>query len=202
MEPLVPQDLQPSTSSDPRERIEDVLLGRVDRSDIDVRTFLLDPPPTDAELARTERRRMFVRRGSVSVAAIVAILLVAPWPGGGADRASAPGADAGIAEAGMEPRADPAPQAVRLDAEPAPTTRSRSRTRRISAGTPAHPTRHVPRHAHHHAVPTPRVPVHQVTPAAARAPTPAPRVASAPVASPTSNPAPAPAGGAILAPVL
>src|SRR5690606_23534405 len=45
---------------------------------VDVRTYLLDPPPTDDELALRERRRLLVRRGSLGCAALLSLVLLAP----------------------------------------------------------------------------------------------------------------------------
>ncbi len=203
MEPLVPPDVRPSTTSDPRDSIDDLLAGRVERADIDVRTFLLDPPPTEDELARTQRRQLLVRRGSVAAAAIIAVLLVAPWPGAGHEEPHAAPAspaatdgDVGV----LEPTELTAPgastatpvRALRLDT---PVVTAPRASRRSSA------SRSTPR-ASRPAPSTPRAasarPGTVHAPATA-APRPAPSPPAAPASSPT--PAPTPSGDAILAPV-
>jgi hypothetical protein len=65
-----------------RHRLEDVIGGHPSEADVDVRAYLLDPPPTSEQLQREERRRLIVRRGSMAVAAVVGVLLLAPWPAG------------------------------------------------------------------------------------------------------------------------
>lgn len=47
---------------------------------VDLRAYLLDPPPTPEQAERIERRRLLVRRVSLGVTAIIAVLLLAPWP--------------------------------------------------------------------------------------------------------------------------
>jgi hypothetical protein len=64
---------------DIRHHLDDVMSGG-EPAPVDVRAYLLDPPPTAEEAARLERRRLLVRRGSIAACALVAVLLLAPWP--------------------------------------------------------------------------------------------------------------------------
>lgn len=77
---------------------------------IDVRRYLLHPPP-EPRSAASERRALLVRRGSLAVCAVVAIVLVLPLPGRGG--ASSPGSAPDVEEAGPVAAAngtEPAPQ--------------------------------------------------------------------------------------------
>lgn len=66
-------------------QLQSLLGDPVERTDgeadgVDVRDYLLDPPPSDAEQARREQVRRRVRIGSIVASAIVAVALLVPLP--------------------------------------------------------------------------------------------------------------------------
>lgn len=80
---------------------------------VDVRAYLLDPPPTAEEAERAERRRQLVRRGSIVATVVIGLVLLAPWPRTGESRSSSPQAPhASTATTPSEPVG-----AVRVDAD-------------------------------------------------------------------------------------
>jgi hypothetical protein len=183
----LPYDV-PTTPLDPDlevigRRFEDVMGGsEPEAPPVDVRAYLLDPPPTAAELERQARRRLLVRRGSVALAALVAIVLVAPWPSGADPQSPAAAPDQPTATSGAvdEPSATTLP--VRVDRPVhAPVIHRRHARRRAPA-----PRQQVP-------VSTPRVARISVQP---RHAAPSPKPAS------TAPAAPASPGGGVLVPVM
>lgn len=92
-------ELATTPISDPlddiRLHLDDLMTGGDRPPPVDVRAYLLDPPPTAEQVARLERRRLLVRHGSIAACALVAVLLLAPWPNGEDDRTIARAADPG-----------------------------------------------------------------------------------------------------------
>ncbi|MCW2926781.1 MAG: hypothetical protein JWM86_749, partial [Thermoleophilia bacterium] len=104
---------------DPLERVRDgfeAVIGSPSEEDppLDVRAFLLDPPPSSEQLAATERRVQLVRRGSLAAAAIVAVVLVAPIPSRGGGPATEDAGAAGLGAPAVEAPVLP----IRVDVPP------------------------------------------------------------------------------------
>lgn len=200
----------------------EAVMGDPDPAEIDVRDYLLDPPLTPDQVVLLERRRLLVRRGSLAVAALVGVLLVAPWPGGAADQALPPPTDRAPTVAATESTPGPPAGAVRLDAPRgrAPARAGRRtggrgvaiRPRRVGGARRALPKgRAAGRIVAASAVRQSRLPSRVVTspataPVAIAAPAPAPAPAP-PSPKPAATPAatassPPPGDAAVLVPVL
>lgn len=141
---------------------------------VDVRAYLLDPPPLPEELARRERMRLLVRRGSIAGTALLAVILLAPWPDRSDPEARAPSGTAAAPAAAPDPRASTLPERVDM-----PPLRARPRSARAR-----------PRVAERREDPAPAALVARPRPGAPPAPGPAPGRAPAPVAAPAPAPAP------------
>lgn len=97
---------------------------------INISAYLLDPPPSQADQAGRERRRVLVRRWSIGVSFAIALVLVLPMPGAQEPNpAKEPASSteslrtASAETAAAEPTGAPAaPAAVRVD-RPTPTPR-------------------------------------------------------------------------------
>jgi hypothetical protein len=88
-----PTDVEGRRSSDVRRRVLDVV-GARRAEPVDVRAYLLDPPATPEQVELAARRRRRVRHGSLAAAALVSVVLVAPWPGGAPGPSTTPAAPA------------------------------------------------------------------------------------------------------------
>jgi hypothetical protein len=148
---------------------------------LDVRDFLLDPPPTPEQIERDARRRTLVRRGSVAAAVLVGIVLVMPLPGGGdapapqpqADDAAVAAATPAAQEAGSRAAASPSlPRRIDAPAPRRPRPRADASARRVPPRAPSSATA-TP-------VPTVRVPARAATPTPQRSQAP-----SKPIAEPS-----------------
>lgn len=177
-----------------RDAFERVIVGEGDPQ-VDVRRFLLDPPPTPEQVEHARRRRRRVRHVSIGIAAIIAVVLLMPWTGRGVR--DPPGGELHAGNAASEPTVAtvaPAPKVERVDVAPAQAPRRRAARRPVA---PRAASRRAPaaREA---------VPVVAAAPVAAPVTAPTRRPAAAPAAAPASPPQPGAStgGGAQLVPVL
>lgn len=175
MDPLHPPDVMDAIDADQdldriRRRLDHVMAGD---DPVDVRAYLLDPPPTAEQLERVERRRLLVRRGSIAATAVLAVVLLAPWPGSGAAQRD----EAAVA----------AVPAAATDAEP-----TQALPVRVDVPPRARPARARPARAR------PRPPATSPAPAPAQDPIPS-RPAPA-TSSPAAQPRPRPADPAPVVP--
>lgn len=51
-------------------------------SEVDLRTYLINPPPTAEQEMQVARRRLLVKRSSLALVGLIAVVLLAPWPAG------------------------------------------------------------------------------------------------------------------------
>lgn len=115
---------EPEGNLDDIRRRFEAVTGVPDEPPVDLRAYLLDPPPTAEEQARRDRQRTLVRRGSIAASALIAIVLLAPWPSTKTPTATAEPA----ADVQQTPTTQTPELPVRVDV---PASRPRAASRRV-----------------------------------------------------------------------